>query len=347
LEEVMKEAKESMDKSREDRLRAEALQQTLDGLEKKWGKGTVMRLGEGRTVDTEVISSGSLSLDLALGVGGYPRGRLVEVFGQEASGKTTLALHAIASVQARGGTAAIIDAEHALDPSYAEKLGVNLEQLLVAQPDSGEQALEVTEALLRSGAVDLVIVDSVAALVPQAELDGDMGDQHMGLQARLMSQALRKITAVTNRSHAIVMFINQVRQKIGVTFGNGEVTTGGNALKYYASVRIEIKRIGSIKKGEDTIGARTRIKVVKNKLAPPFQQVEVDVMYGRGVCRAGELLQLAEERGVLQKSGSWYSVGDERLGQGYEAVREQVTSDTALAERIARLLSSEGPAAAK
>jgi recombination protein RecA len=335
------------DRTRDDRLKAEALRQTLDALEKKWGKGAVMRLGEGRHVETEVIPSGSLSLDRALGVGGYARGRLVEVFGPESSGKTTLALHAIASVQRRGGTAAFVDAEHALDPTYAEKLGVDLEQLLVAQPDSGEQALEITESLLRSGAVDLVVVDSVAALVPQAELDGDMGDQHVGLQARLMSQALRKITAVTNRSQAVVMFINQIRQKIGVSFGSGETTTGGNALKFYASVRIEIRRIGSVKRGEDTIGARTKIKIVKNKLAPPFQQVEVDVMYGRGVCRAGELLQLAEERGVLQKSGSWYSIGDERIGNGYEAVRENVTTDEALAERIAGLLSGDGPATAK
>jgi recombination protein RecA len=335
------------DRARDERLRAEALRQTLDALEKKWGKGSVMRLGEGHRVEAEVIPSGSISLDQALGVGGYPRGRLVEVFGPESSGKTTLALHAIASVQRAGGIAAFVDAEHALDPTYAQKLGVDLEALLVAQPDSGEQALEIAEALLRSGAVDLVVVDSVAALVPQAEIDGDMGDQHVGLQARLMSQALRKITAVTHRSQAVVMFINQIRQKIGVTFGSGETTTGGNALKFYASIRIEIRRIGAVKRGEESVGNRTRIKIVKNKLAPPFQQVEVDVMYGRGVCRAGELLQAAEARGLLHKSGSWYSLGDERIGQGYESVRDQVTQDAALAERLARLLSADGPAAAK
>lgn len=332
--------------AKEEKVRQEALQTTLEQIEKRWGKGAVMRLGEDRRADLEVVSSGSISVDQALGVGGYARGRLVEIFGPESSGKTTLALHAIASVQRAGGTAAFVDAEHALDPTYASKLGVNLDQLLVSQPDNGEQALEITEALIRSGAVDLVVVDSVAALVPQAELDGEMGDQHVGLQARLMSQALRKITAVTNRSGAIVLFVNQVRQKIGVSFGSGEVTTGGNALKFYASVRIDIRRIGAVKRGDESIGNRTRIRIVKNKLAPPFQQVEVDVLYGRGVCRAGELLQLAEERGLLQKSGSWYSVGDERIGNGYEAVREQVTTDPALAERLARLLTDE-PAAAK
>ncbi|MEQ1508750.1 MAG: recombinase RecA, partial [Myxococcota bacterium] len=298
----------------------------------------VMRLGVGYTADVEVVPSGSLSLDAAIGIGGYPRGRVVEVFGPESSGKTTLALHAIAEVQRNGGIAAFIDAEHALDVGYARKLGVDIDQLLVSQPDAGEQALEIAESLLRSGAVDLVVVDSVAALVPQAELDGDMGDAHVGLQARLMSQAMRKITAVTARSHAIVMFINQVRQKIGVTFGNGETTTGGNALKFYASVRLEIRRIGAIKRGEDVIGNRTKIKVVKNKMAPPFKQFEVDIMYGRGVCRAGELLERAEENGLLVKSGSWYSIGDERIGQGFEAVRDQIVADPALYARLAALV---------
>jgi len=304
-----------------------------------------MRLGEARAVEVEVVSTGSLALDHAVGIGGYPRGRVIEVYGPESSGKTTLALHAIASVQKGGGTAAFVDAEHALDVSYARKLGVDVDQLLVSQPDHGEQALEIAEALLRSGAVDLVVIDSVAALVPQAELEGEMGDQHMGLQARLMSQALRKITACTSRSHAIVLFINQVRQKIGVTFGNGETTTGGNALKFYASIRIDIRRIGAVKRGEDVIGSRTKLKIVKNKLAPPFKTFEVDIVYGRGICRAGELLERAEEAGLLTKSGSWYSIGTERIGQGFESVRDQLVSDPAMYERIAALLSAQGSAA--
>jgi recombination protein RecA len=329
-------------------MRNQALSSTLEALEKRWGKGAVMRLGEGHKADVEVVPSGSLSLDRALGIGGYPRGRVVEIYGHESSGKTTLALHAIAEVQRRGGIAAFIDAEHALDVTYARKLGVDVDALLVAQPDHGEQALEIAETLLRSGAVELVVVDSVAALVPQAEIDGDMGDQHVGLQARLMSQAMRKITAVTARSHAIVLFINQVRQKIGVTFGNGETTTGGNALKFYASVRLDIRRIGSVKKGEDVVGNRTKVKVVKNKLAPPFKSVEVDIMYGRGVCQAGELIERAEESGLLTKSGSWYSMGDQRLGQGFEAVREQLVADRKLYERLAALVvQSSAPASAK
>lgn len=329
-------------------MRAQALSSTLDALEKRWGKGAVMRLGESHKADVEVVPSGSLSLDRALGIGGYPRGRVVEIYGHESSGKTTLALHAIAEVQRRGGIAAFVDAEHALDVAYARKLGVDADALLVSQPDHGEQALEIAETLLRSGAVELVVVDSVAALVPQAEIDGDMGDQHVGLQARLMSQAMRKITAVTARSHAIVLFINQVRQKIGVTFGNGETTTGGNALKFYASVRLEIRRIGSVKKGEDVVGNRTKVRVVKNKMAPPFKTFEVDIMYGRGVCQAGELLERAEESGLVTKSGSWYSFGDQRLGQGFEAVREQLVTDKALYERLAStLLQSSVAASAK
>ena len=302
--------------------RTEALSQTLKALEKRWGKGAVMRLGERASAEVEVLSSGSWTLDDALGIGGYPRGRVVEVYGPESSGKTTLALHAIAEAQREGGTAAFVDAEHALDVSYAANLGVDTESLLVAQPDHGEQALEIAEALVRSGAVELVVIDSVAALVPQAELSGEMGDHHVGLQARLMSQALRKITAVTARTGAVVLFINQVRQKIGVTFGNGETTTGGNALKFYASMRLDIRRIGAVKRGEQHVGNRTRIRVVKNKLAPPFRTVEVEVMYGRGVCRVGELMERAEAQGLLTRSGSWYSLGDERLGQGREAVRE-------------------------
>jgi recombination protein RecA len=324
--------------SKEDALRAQALDQTLGALVKRWGKGAVMRLGEQTVAEVDVISSGSRSLDEAIGIGGYPRGRVVEIYGQESSGKTTLTLHAIAEVQRHGGTAAFVDAEHALDVSYARKLGVDVDALLVAQPDHGEQALDIAEGLLRCGAVDLVVVDSVAALVPQAELEGNMGDHHVGLQARLMSQAMRKITAVTARSNAVVMFVNQVRQKIGVTFGNGETTTGGNALKFYASVRLENRRIGSVKKGEEVLGNRTRIKVVKNKMAPPFRSVEVDIMYGRGVCRAGELLALAEASGLITKNGSWYSMGEERLGQGFEAVRDQLAADTALFDRVAALI---------
>ncbi len=327
--------------------RQQALDETLKGLEKRWGKGSVMRMGEASAASMDVIPTGSLSLDAALGVGGYPRGRVVEVYGPESSGKTTLALHAIAEVQRRGGVAAFIDAEHALDVSYAAKLGVDVDQLLVAQPDHGEQALEIAESLVRSGAVDLVVVDSVAALVPQAELTGDMGDQHMGLQARLMSQALRKITAVTSRTGSIVLFINQVRQKIGVTFGNGETTTGGNALKFYASVRLDIRRIGAVKKGEEHVGNKTRIRVVKNKLAPPFKAVEVEIMYGRGVCRVGELIARVEEEGLLSRSGSWYSIGEERW-QGRESMRDQLLTDPALYERMAAMLQGPaGPATAK
>lgn len=326
-----------------DEHRATALRDTIEALDKRWGKGAVMRLGEASNTDVDVLSTGSLSLDDALGVGGYPRGRVVEVYGPEASGKTTLALHAIAETQRHGGTAAFIDAEHALDVSYAGKLGVDVDQLLVAQPDHGEQALEIAEALVRSGAVDLVVVDSVAALVPQAELSGEMGDHHVGLQARLMSQALRKITAVTSRTGAVMLFINQVRQKIGVTFGNGEVTTGGNALKFYASVRLDIRRIGAIKKGDQHLGNRTRIRVVKNKLAPPFRAVEVEIMYGRGVCRAAEIMAQAEAAGLITRSGSWYSLRDERLGQGRESVRERLIDENALFERVLTMLS-EAPA---
>lgn len=327
---------------KEERLRA--LESAIVGLDKRYGKGALMRLGERSAQSVEVLRSGSVGLDLALGCGGYPRGRVVEIFGPESSGKTTLTLHAIAQVQKHGGTAAFIDAEHALDPVYARALGVDVDSLLVAQPDSGEQALEIAETLVRSGAVDLVVIDSVAALVPQAELEGDMGDAHMGLQARLMSQALRKITAVTSRTGTLVMFINQVRQKIGVSFGSNETTTGGNALKFYASIRLDIRRIGQVTDKETVIGARTRIKVVKNKLAPPFRSVEVDVIYGRGVCPAGDLLERAEECGAVEKSGSWYNMGDQRLGQGKERVRERLLAEPdlmkALEDKVRAPLSS-------
>jgi len=316
-----------------------AVAATIATIEKQVGKGTIMRLGEKQAVECSVIPTGSLALDRALGVGGYPRGRLVEIYGAESSGKTTLALHAIAQVQRSGGVAAFIDAEHALDTQYAARLGVNIEDLLVSQPDYGEQALEVLELLIRGGVVDLIVVDSVAALVPKAEIEGDMGDSHMGLQARLMSQAMRKITSQVAKQQAVVIFINQIRQKIGVFFGNPETTTGGNALKFYASVRLEIRRLSAIKQGEEVVGNRTLVKVVKNKLAPPFRSVEFDIRYGSGICRASELLDLGEQSGVVEKSGSWLSFGESRLGQGREAAREALLADAtllaALEEKIA------------
>ena len=295
-----------------------ALGLALGQIEKQYGKGAIMRLGESQTADIPVISTGSLALDAALGVGGMPRGRIVEIYGPEASGKTTLALHIIASAQRSGGEAAFVDAEHALDPSYAHRLGVNTEDLLISQPDSGEQALEITDVLVRSGALDIVVVDSVAALVPQAEIDGDMGEPQMGLQARLMSQAMRKLTGIIHKTKTCVIFINQIRQKIGVFFGNPETTTGGNALKFYASVRLDIRRLDAIKSGQEVIGNRTRVKIVKNKVAPPFRQVEFDIMYGHGICRAGELLDLAVQREFVQKSGAWFAYAGERIGQGRE-----------------------------
>jgi len=313
--------------------RAAALDAALKAVEKRFGQGAVIRLGERASVTADIVSTGSLALDAALGVGGLPRGRVVEVYGPEASGKTTLTLHLIAQVQRAGGTAAFIDAEHALDVSYARKLGVDVEGLLVSQPDSGEQALEITETLVRSGAIDLVVIDSVAALVPQAELQGEMGDTHVGLQARLMSQALRKLTAIASRTNTMIAFINQVRHKIGVTFGNGEVTTGGNALKFYSSVRLEIRRIGSITEGDKVVGNRTRIKVVKNKLAPPYRKIEVEILYGRGICPAGDLMTMAETHGLVQRSGAWYTLDDEKI-QGREALRERLLGDEALFERL-------------
>lgn len=319
----------------ENTARAEALTSTLTTLDKRFGAGTCWRLGERDAQAIDTFPTGCLALDIALGVGGLPRGRVVEIYGPESSGKTTLALHAIASVQAKGGTAAFIDAEHALDPTYAGQLGVDLDSLVVSQPDCGEQALEVTEALVRSGAVDVVVVDSVAALVPQAELEGDMGDAHMGLQARLMSQALRKITAITGRTGATVIFINQVRQKIGVVFGNGEVTTGGNALKFYASMRLDIRRIGSIKNSEgEIIGNKTKVKVVKNKLAPPFRVVETEILYGKGFSLAGDVLELGHAMGLVNKSGSWYKLGEEGLGQGREKARDALNAAPELLDRL-------------
>jgi len=303
--------------------RKKALAAALGQIEKQFGKGSVMRLGDSGTArDIEVISTGSIGLDVALGIGGVPKGRVVEVYGPESSGKTTLTLQIVAEAQKQGGTAAFVDAEHALDPAYAEKLGVNVDDLLVSQPDTGEQALEITDMLVRSGAVDVIVVDSVAALTPKAEIEGEMGDSHMGLQARLMSQALRKLTANINRSNAMVIFINQIRMKIGVMFGSPETTTGGNALKFYSSVRLDIRRIGAIKKGDEVIGNQTRVKVVKNKVAPPFKMAEFEILYGEGISREGEIIELGVQHGLIDKAGSWYSYGDDRIGQGKENVRE-------------------------
>lgn len=307
-------------------------------IEKQFGKGAIMRLGESQAIDIPVISTGSLALDVALGVGGLPRGRIIEIYGPEASGKTTLALHVVASAQRSGGEAAFIDAEHALDPTYARKLGVNTDNLLISQPDSGEQALEIADVLVRSGALDIVVVDSVAALVPQAEIDGDMGEPQMGLQARLMSQAMRKLTGIIHKTKTCVIFINQIRQKIGVFFGSPETTTGGNALKFYASVRLDIRRIDSIKSGQEVLGNRTRVKIVKNKVAPPFRQAEFDVMYGTGICALGELLDLAVQRDVVQKSGSWFSYGGDRIGQGRENAKGYLEQHPDVAASIDSLI---------
>lgn len=310
-----------------------ALGLAMDQITKQFGDGSIMKLGEAHKADVAVSPSGSLSLDIALG-GGYPKGRIIEVFGPESSGKTTLTLHAIAEIQKNGGTAAFIDAEHALDPAYAKKLGVDTANLLVSQPDNGEQALEICETLVRSNAVDIIVVDSVAALVPQAEIEGDMGDAHMGLQARLMSQALRKLTGIINKSKATVIFINQIRMKIGVMFGNPETTTGGNALKFYASQRIDIRRIGQIKVGEDIIGNRTKVKVVKNKIAPPFRTAEFDIMYNEGISRTGDVLDLAVVHGIVGKSGAWFDYKDSKIGQGREATKEYLKQNPKVLDEI-------------
>ena len=311
-----------------------ALGLALDQLNKTYGKGTVMKLGDSPVVTVDVISSGSISLDNALGIGGFPRGRIIEIYGPESSGKTTLAIHAIAEVQKKGGIAAMVDAEHAFDKTYAEKLGVDVENLLISQPDNGEQALEVAEHLIRSGALDIVVIDSVAALVPKSELEGEMGESKMGLQARLMSQALRKLTGTINKTGCSCIFINQLREKIGVMFGNPETTTGGNALKFYASIRLDIRRIGQIKEKDEAVGNRVRVKVVKNKVAPPFRQAEFDIMYGEGISKLGEIVDLGVDAGILQKSGSWYSYDTTKLGQGRESVKELFRDNPELADEV-------------
>ena len=322
--------------------RKKALAAALGQIEKQFGKGSVMRLGDNPAArDMESISTGSIGLDVALGIGGVPRGRVVEIYGPEASGKTTLTLQIVAEAQKLGGTAAFVDAEHALDPTYAEKVGVNVDELLVSQPDTGEQALEITDMLVRSGAVDVVVIDSVAALTPKAEIEGEMGDSHMGLQARLMSQALRKLTGNINRSNTLVIFINQIRMKIGVMFGSPETTTGGNALKFYASVRLDIRRIGAIKKGDEVIGNQTRVKVVKNKVSPPFKMAEFEILYGFGISREGEIIDLGVQHGLIDKAGSWYSYGDDRIGQGKENVREFLKANPGTAAEIEAKIRAE------
>ncbi len=327
--------------------RKAALDMALKSIEKQFGKGSVMKLGEKSDRNVSSVSSGSLALDTALGIGGYPRGRVIEIYGPESSGKTTVSLHAIAEAQAAGGTAAFIDAEHALDPVYAQNLGVNIDELLLSQPDTGEQALEIAEALVRSGAVDIVVIDSVAALVPKAEIEGEMGDSHMGLQARLMSQALRKLSGIINKSNSIVIFINQVREKIGVMFGNPETTTGGRALKFYSSIRMEVRRAEALKSGNDIIGNRTKIKIVKNKVAPPFRTAEVDIMYGKGISREGEIVDIGAELEIIQKSGSWYSYKEERIGQGRENAKQFLRDHADIRNEIAgKIREQYGMAAA-
>ena len=327
--------------------KTKALGLAVETIEKQFGKGTIMRLGETSHANVETFSTGAVSLDMALG-GGIPRGRIIEVYGPESSGKTTLTLHAIAEVQKRGGVAAFIDAEHALDPTYAQKIGVNLDNLLVSQPDNGEQALEIVETLVRSNAVDLIVVDSVAALVPQAEIEGDMGDSHMGLQARLMSQALRKLTAIISKSKSTVIFINQLRMKIGVMFGNPETTTGGNALKFYASLRMDIRRISQIKSGDAVIGNRTRVKVVKNKIAPPFREAEFDIMYNEGISKEGDVLDLAVSKEIVEKSGAWFAYGGEKIGQGREASKQYLRENPkVMAEIVKKVIEANKPVEAK
>jgi recombination protein RecA len=327
-----KEMKEKISSEKEAKLKA--LQLTLDKLDKTYGKGTVMKMGDKAIEEVETISSGSLGIDLALGVGGYPRGRIIEIYGPESSGKTTLTLHAIAEAQKAGGIAAFIDAEHAFDRNYAEKLGVDIENLIISQPDNGEQALEIAENLIRSGAIDIVVIDSVAALTPKSEIEGEMGDSKMGLHARLMSQALRKLTGTISKTNCTVFFINQLREKIGVMFGNPETTTGGNALKFYASVRIDIRRSTQIKDGDNVLGNRTKVKIVKNKVAPPFKVAEFDIMYGEGVSKTGEILDLAVEFEIIKKAGSWFSYGETKLGQGRDAVKSLIKDNPELADEL-------------
>jgi recombination protein RecA len=333
-------------KTSENSGKTKALGLAVETIEKQFGKGAIMKLGEAHATAVETIPTGALSLDLALG-GGIPKGRVIEIYGPESSGKTTLTLHAIAEVQRAGGTAAFIDAEHALDPAYAKRIGVDTDNLLLSQPDNGEQALEITETLVRSNAVDLIVVDSVAALVPRSEIEGDMGDSLPGLQARLMSQALRKLTGVINRSKATVVFINQIRMKIGVMFGNPETTTGGNALKFYSSVRMDIRRIGQIKQGEEVIGNRTRVKVVKNKVAPPFRQAEFDIMYNKGISKSGDILDLATAKEIVEKSGAWYAYGGEKIGQGREATKKYLEEHPKALDELAKKVRAAEAAAAK
>jgi recombination protein RecA len=334
------------EKLSQNKEKLKALQLTMDKIEKSYGKGSIMKLGDRAVEDVSSIPSGSLGLDIAMGVGGYPKGRIIEIFGPESSGKTTLAIHAIAEAQKAGGIAAIIDAEHAFDPGYATKLGVDINELLISQPDNGEQALEIADNLIRSGAVDIIVIDSVAALTPKSEIEGEMGDSKMGLQARLMSQALRKLTANINKTKTCVIFINQLREKIGVMFGNPETTTGGNALKFYASVRLDIRRIGQIKDGEDAQGSHTRVKVVKNKVAPPFKKAEFDIMYGEGISKTGEIVDMGVEYNVIKKAGSWFSYGDTKLGQGRESVKNVLRDNPELAlELEAKILEAVTAAA--
>lgn len=321
--------KDVMDKSK-------ALDSALQQIERSYGKGSIMKLGEGQVVETESVSTGSLGLDIALGIGGLPKGRVIEIYGPESSGKTTLALHCVAEAQKSGGQCAFIDAEHALDPVYAQKLGVQIDELLISQPDAGEQALEIADTLVRSSAIDVIVIDSVAALVPKAELEGEMGDSHVGLQARLMSQALRKLTGSISRSHCMIIFINQIRMKIGVMFGNPETTSGGNALKFYSSVRLDIRRIGAIKDRDEIVGNQTRVKVVKNKVAPPFKMIEFDIMYGEGISKMGELIDLGVKAGIVEKSGAWFSYDSQRIGQGRENSKQFLRENPELAESIER-----------
>ncbi|MBQ7773902.1 MAG: recombinase RecA [Bacteroidales bacterium] len=331
---MAKESVETPNAAEVNAAKLKALQATLDKIEKDFGKGTIMKLGDQPKWDVSVIPSGSIALDCALGIGGYPKGRVIEIYGPESSGKTTLAIHAIAEAQKTGGIAAIIDAEHAFDRTYAKKLGVNVDTLLISQPDNGEQALEIADSLIRSGAIDIIVIDSVAALTPKAEIEGEMGDSKMGLQARLMSQALRKLTGNISKTNTCCIFINQLREKIGIMFGNPETTTGGNALKFYASVRLDVRRTTQLKDGEDATGNRTRVKVVKNKMAPPFKKAEFDILYGEGISKVGEILDLGVEFDIIKKSGSWFSYGDSKIGQGREAVRQLLIDNPEFAEEV-------------